>query len=363
MKLDDLSYVKNIDQHQIYKSLHHFPDQCMQGFEAIEKLDIPTEFQNVKNILACAMGGSILGGSISKNLFEKDLKIPFLVKMDYDIPNFVDQDTLAIIVSTSGSTEETLSCFKQALKKTKKIISITTGKNLEEYAKKSNTPLYLIDAVLYNPSNVPRYAVGFQLGAYIAILNKLKLLKFSHNKMEQIVLELKELNTSISVEMNQENNQAKIFANKLQNKIPIYIASEHLFGTAKAINNQTNESSRTFSSFFELPDMNHHQLEGLSYPKSNPQNLLYFFIESKLYHSQNQKRYNILASLLDDMKIPYIRYTPKTQTTVAQALETVQFATYMTYYLGLLNGDDPAPNPFVDEFKKRLGSYSFQSYI
>jgi glucose/mannose-6-phosphate isomerase len=363
IKIDDKSYINSLDKKQIFTSLLYFPKQCKEGFDTVYNLDIPAEYKNSQSILACAMGGSILGAYAAKYLFEKELKIPFITRMGYEVPSFVNQETLTILVSTSGSTEETLASYQDATKKTKKIFCMTTGKQLAQYAQRDGFPLYLIDPKKYNPSNVPRFAVGFQLGAYLAILSKLGFINLEIATYEKTISFLETQNEKIKTETSFDGNLAKQLAGKIQGKVPIYIASEALSGVAKTFTNQTNESARTFAAFFELPDMNHHQLEGLSYPKSNKDNLIYFFIESDLYSQQNKKRYAILKSILDDVGIGYLSYKPESDNLLGQTFEAIQFATHMTYYLGLLNGDDPAPNPFVDEFKKRLGSYSFESFL
>jgi glucose/mannose-6-phosphate isomerase len=85
-------------------------------------------------------------------------KIPVIVVRDYDIPGFVDQDTLFLAVSYSGNTEETLSAYIQARNRNASIICITTGGKLRDLARQDGYTVVEIPFGL-----VPRAATGYLL--------------------------------------------------------------------------------------------------------------------------------------------------------------------------------------------------------
>lgn len=352
-KLDDKVFITNLDKKNLDTSLRNFTNQCKQGWEEVMKLDM-SHFKNINQIDCYAMGGSRLGAVIMSYVFRSELKVPFNYYASYDIPAYVDENTLAIVVSNSGSTEETLSSYEQAKKKTKNILGITTGGKLGEMLKQDNHLIYSIDDREFNPSSVPRVAVGFQLGAFAAIVKKVIGINLEQEEFLKILEEIHTKVNQISIDTPASNNPAKQLAEKIQGKIAVIISAEHLFGAGNVINNQTNESGKNFSCFFELPEVNHHQLEGMEFPKSNPNNLIYLLLESDLYHPRVSKRFDILKQLLKDLGISYETYKPTSTSKLGQALEAVQFGGYFTYYLGLLNEVDPAPNPFVDKFKELL---------
>jgi glucose/mannose-6-phosphate isomerase len=352
-KLDDKSFITSLDKKNLDVSLRHFTDQCKQGWEEVMKLDM-SHFKDIKQIDCYAMGGSRLGAVIMSYVFRNELKVPFNYYASYDIPAYVNENTLAIVVSNSGSTEETLSSYEQAKNKTKNILGITTGGKLGEMLKQDGHLIYSIDDKEFNPSSVPRVAVGFQLGAFAAIVKKVIGLQLEEVEFMKILAEIKAKVDDICIDSETEENPAKQLSQKIQGKIAVIISAEHLFGAGNVINNQTNESGKNFSCFFELPEVNHHQLEGMEFPKSNPDNLIYLLLESELYHPRVSKRFEILKTLLDDLGIQHESYKPTSGNKLGQALEAVQFGGYFTYYLGLLNEVDPAPNPFVDKFKQLL---------
>lgn len=352
--LDDRNYITGLDKKDLDTSLKHFTDQCKQGWDEIMKLDL-SNIIDIKQIDCYAMGGSRLGAVIMSYVFRNELKVPFNYYASYDIPAYVNDDTLSIVVSNSGNTEETLSSYEQAKAKTKNIIGITTGGKLGEALKADGHPVYMINDKQFNPSSVPRVAVGFQLGAFAAIVKKVVGIELEKEELFEILDEVHSKVTEISLETETASNPAKQLAEKIKGKIVVIVSAEHLFGAGNVINNQTNESGKNFSCFFEIPEVNHHQLEGMEFPKSNPDNLIYLLLESELYHPRNAKRFEILKQLLDELGIQHESFQPTNSNKLGQALEAVQFGGYFTYYLGLLNGVDPAPNPFVDKFKELLG--------
>lgn len=356
MDLDNKANIQKLDKSDISSSLSHFADQCVQGWEEIINLDIPDDYEDIDNVVCLAMGGSVLGAQVCHHIFKTELEIPFHYYSDYKIPNYINENTLAIVVSNSGSTEETIASYNEVRLKTKKIIGITKGSKLGELLENDNHPIYLIDDKQFNPSSVPRVAVGFQLGAYFAILSRLGLIDLSEEKFQETITQIKNEEITLNVDTPEVENKAKKMARELQGKISMIISSEHLNGSAKATNNQMNESGKVISANFELPDVNHHQLEGMQFPTYNPDNIVYYLIESNLYHDRNQKRYGILKMLLDDLGIQHVSYKATLSDKIGQALEVFQFGAYMTYYMGLLNNVDPAPNPFVDKFKELLNN-------
>ncbi|MBD3363391.1 SIS domain-containing protein [Candidatus Dojkabacteria bacterium] len=358
MDLDNIRKIQKLDKKNINSSLMHFIDQCKQGWTEASNLPLNYSYKDLNHIITCAMGGSLLGARILRHVFHQDIKIPFNYYAQYNIPGYVNDKTLAIIISNSGNTEETLSAYDQAKKITNKIIGITKGGKLGPLCKKDGFPVYLIDDRDLNPSSVPRVAVGFQIGAITAILNKINLIPIPEKRFFNILNKVKKQLKPLYPEVKSNSNPAKQSAEKTFGKIPIIISSQHLTGVGKSINNQINESGKNFSAYFELPEQNHHQLEGLQFPTTNSQYLQYLLLESDQYHPRISKRYKILKSILDEEGISHISLRSEQDTMLGEALDTLQFGGYYTYYLGLLNEVDPAPNPYVDKFKKMLGTYS-----
>src|SRR5581483_9465400 len=62
-------------------------------------------------VLVVGMGGSAIGGDYLGAWADAEGKVPILVSRAYELPHWVDRDTLVLAVSYSGKTEETLASF------------------------------------------------------------------------------------------------------------------------------------------------------------------------------------------------------------------------------------------------------------
>ena len=328
----------------VLKSINLFPEQIKDSFEKCLTLTLPKEYQQVKNIVACGMGGSRFPHYIVKELFKEEIITPYLINDDYNLPGFVDNNTLVILSSYSGTTEEVLTVGQKAHEKKAKIIGISDGGELKDFLDKIKAPGYFFDPV-YNPSGQPRIGFGYFIGGVIGLLFNLKVLNFQKNDV---------LSAINNVDIKSLENDAKQMAQKIINKYPYYIVSEFLTGVGNAIANQTNETAKSISSFRVIPELNHHLMEGLKNPKELAKISLFIFFFSKLFSSSIQKRFYITKEVIEKNNIETVWYELKGQNKVEQVFELMAFGNYLTMNLSSLYGENPVTVPYVDYFKKKL---------
>ena len=68
----------------------------------------------IQNIIIAGMGGAGLAADIVHQLIAGELTIPLETVKGYSLPRYASSSSLVILTSTSGNTEETLSCLNQA---------------------------------------------------------------------------------------------------------------------------------------------------------------------------------------------------------------------------------------------------------
>jgi len=139
---DSFDNIKKLDPEGMYDKIYNFPEQLVEAATIGSKIQIDSDqFSNIKNIVVAGMGGSAIGGDTVRTYLAGKLEIPFLVCRHYSLPGFVNQDSLVIISSYSGNTEETLSALDDALAKGAKIICFSTGGKVGHIAASNNLPL------------------------------------------------------------------------------------------------------------------------------------------------------------------------------------------------------------------------------
>jgi glucose/mannose-6-phosphate isomerase len=337
----------------VKQTIQKYPDQLKQAWEEVRGIYLPTEYQNVQNIVFCGMGGSALGARMIDSLVFDRLRIPFEVFNEYHLPLYVSEKTLVVISSYSGATEETLSdLHDRVLAKGGKVIGITTGGKLADELEKQKTPAYIFEPK-YNPSGQPRMSIGYATGAVLALLSALKLIEFDENEIYKATTAMQEAGKHYANETDAENTAYNL-SQKLKGKMPVLVASEHLVGTAHTIKNQFNESAKTFATLFDLPELNHHLMEGLAHPEENKKLLHFVFLNSHLYTQKVQKRYPLTQEVITKNGIEHSMFSPTATDKLSQVFETLVFGSFVVYYLTKSYGIDPLEIPWVDYFKKQL---------
>ena len=299
------------------------------------------------------MGGSSLGADVIKNLYKTELKVPFVLNRTYSLPAFVNEKTLVVLSSYSGGTEEVLACAKEAETKKAQIVVLAAGGELEKLAKEKNYPAFIINPK-YNPSGQPRMAVGYSIMAQIILLKKLGLIKFEEAELNQIIDAINLTTEKCLVEVKQDDNHAKVLAFMSLERRPILTGADFLEGALHTATNQFNENAKIFADYKVVPELNHHLLEGLSFPKSNPLNHIFLFFQSALYHPRVQKRMKLTAEAVEKTGIDTLTIDLVTENQLMQVFELITLSTFANLYLSYLENNNPCPIPTVDWFKDEM---------
>lgn len=354
--LDDVKKIKKIDQGHVADSIELLPEQIKQVLHEANSIKVPASYKKINKVVVNGMGGSSLGAYIIKAALSDKLKVPIEVVSDYNVPAYVDSNTLYVVCSYSGTTEEPLSTYIEAKKRKAKIMAVTehsTKSKLEALMKKDKVPGYIFTPK-NNPSDQPRLGVGYTVFGIITILAKVGLFKLSPKEIGDIIKTMKKWGKDFAVEKPISKNAAKKIIVQLKDKMPILAAGGFLAGNLHTLRNQINECGKNYSSYLVLPDLNHYAMEGLVYPKTNKKDIAFLFFDSKLYHERVQLRAKLTKQVVKKNGIDVLAYSLRGKTKLEQAFELLQFGSWLSYYLGMQNNVDPVKIPWVDWFKKEL---------
>jgi len=351
--LENIDEIKKLDSNNVVGSIQAFGDQLKVAWDGVKLVEIPPDYKNVKNIVVSGMGASALGAHFVRRVY--DLPLPLQIVNNYALPAFVNSDTLLIVSSYSGNTEETLSTFADGQKKSAKIFGISTGGKLVEELKNVRLPFYQFDPK-FNPSGQPRMGLGYSIGALLGLLTKLGFLNISDGDIEKILNSIEK--TQFGLEVSTEKNPAKTIATALHGKIPVIFAAEFLVGNAHIFTNQINENAKSFATYFKMPEANHHLLEGVSFPPGLKEVVKFVFLETENYDSKIQKRFAVTKDLLSKKGLEYVTYKLSGAESQTDAFEAIIFSSWVSFYLAVLYETNPGPIPNVDFFKDQLSKFA-----
>lgn len=348
--LDNLGQIKKLDSANMLQNLMDFPDQIEAAWQSAEKLALPTHYLKIKNVVILGMGGSAIGGDLCVGLSLYNSKVPIIIHRDYDLPAFVDHDSLVIAVSYSGNTEETVSGFQAAGEKGAKMLAISSGGDLAPICRKYRAPLLEI-----NYGAQPRAALGYLLTPILGILSRLGILAISRGEIETAIQLLKGLDSKIRPEVPTAKNIAKQLANKLYDRIAIIIGSGALKVAARRWKTQINENAKSAVWAEELPELCHNFIVGLDFPKRLKDKIFVVVLQSKYDHPRNKIRQSVVFQILQQKSIPYepILMHPS-DSALDEMLSAIYLGDYVSYYLAIANGLDPTPIKSIELLKERL---------
>ena len=351
--LDNPKNYTQFDPSGVYRSLTFMGQQFETAWHDSQFVNLGFEPGSLKNIVVAGMGGSNLAAHIVSSLSPLLLKVPFEIVANYRLPSYVDKNSLVIITSYSGNTEETLSCAQDTKQRHSHCVAITTGGKLKDITLTEHWPLILLDDKL-NPSRMPRLGLGLMLGATLGLLVRTNPEAYHFIDPKEITRIIERGLEGLNQNLATESNPAKALVQKNKGQSLVLFSANHLDGVAKTASNLLNETSKTFSTSFSIPDLNHHLLEGLTFPTQLKDTTRFILLDSALYPEIIQKRFKLTKDALVKQKYQLTVIKPETTDIISQVFESLVFFVMFSYYLSIANHVDPGDNPWVDLFKKQL---------
>ncbi len=228
-----------------------FPIQLQEALIIGQSYRFTTAKKAFSNVVLTGLGGSGIGGSIVQNFVFDKMKIPFIVNKDYSLPAFVNANSLVIVSSYSGNTEETTAALQQALKAKATVICITSGGKIAEVSRKKK-----LDCILLPAGMPPRACIGYSMTQVLFVLQYFGLIKDNFEK---------DIKTSIKLikdDVKDIQKRAKVLAQKLYGKTPVIYTASDFEGVGIRFRQQINENSKMLCWHHAIPEMNHNELVG-----------------------------------------------------------------------------------------------------
>jgi glucose/mannose-6-phosphate isomerase len=326
-----------MDKYNLRQIILEYPNQLKLGEKFAERIQ-PIKTNNFTNLIICGMGGSALPADLLSSYLdnqEKSFSLPISIVRDYNLPPRENQDSLIFISSYSGNTEETVSCFLQALKLKASIVAFSEGGEIEKIAKKNKVPhvKYKIDF----PHFQPRYANTYAFAAMHKVLTNIKLSD--------------KINKFPKIDSRETEVLGEELAKKAKNKIPVIYSSSQLKTVARNWKIKINENSKSPAFWNYFPELNHNEMLGFSLPKND---YVIFILQDPEDEERIKERMELTSKLYQAKGIATEIIPVKGKEYLEKTLYSLVLGDWVSYYLALEYNQDPTPVEMVEEFKKKL---------
>ena len=130
----DSSLLKKFDSQNMHKTYDEWPKIARDSWES--NLSI-IDFENIDHVIFVGMGGSGAIGDMFASILSQS-KIHVTVVKGYHLPSTVNSNSLVIVISVSGDTQETLTVLKSANLLNCKIIAFFSGGKIHQFCLDNN---------------------------------------------------------------------------------------------------------------------------------------------------------------------------------------------------------------------------------
>lgn len=319
-------------------ALNEFHTQVKYSLEKFDASILPSIEPH--HIVICGLGGSGIGGKIAKAFFADKATCPIETISDYQIPAYANKNTLVILSSYSGNTEETIAMCKMAIAKGCNLIGISSGGEITRIFEQQNAPCFQVPQ-----GYQPRMALGFSLTFVLQIL--------AHFANYAIAPAFKEVLAIYDKKEDLKFIAQHVFESwKQQSNQPILVFADEFFApVAIRFCQQIQENAKGQAYSLVLPESNHNAIESI-YGNLNANILC-------LNANQNQRtslRFDFLRNLLSQNQ----NQVTDIHISGNSLLELFRII-YITDWISILMADfkdaDKMSVPNIDKLKHYLSSH------
>ena len=347
--LDDLRIYTKLDPDGMMQAIRELPQQLKSALTLGTQFKLPQRHKQINKVVVLGMGGSAIGGDLIGGLLSQEACVPVIVSRDYDLPKYVDGQTLVIASSYSGNTEETISAFEQTLKTNAKKLVITTDGKLKTLAERNGVPV-----CIFNYKAQPRAVLGYSLGLMIGILHNIGVIGSKSDEVAEAIKALEGMSAKIDAAVPLADNLAKQLAQKLVGKIVVAYGGGIFAEVAHRWKTQVNENSKAWAFYEAYSELNHNAVVGYEYPRELADKVYVVMLRAPSIHPRNLKRYELTAEILDSSGVGYEILDAAGEGLLAQVMSLILFGDWVTYYLAILYGIDPSPVKIISGLKDKL---------
>jgi glucose/mannose-6-phosphate isomerase len=301
------------------------------------------------NIIVTGMGGSAIGGELLKDWAKNKIGVPIEVNREYRLPAYANENTLVLVTSYTGDTEETLSSLRDAIKNKCMIFCITSGGVLLEIAKQTNIPYLQV------PSGMPpRAALPYMLIPLLTFLEKAGLTSGMSIELAEALPIIKGVETQNTIDTPVKDSIAKTLALNVERHIPMIYGFGIFNSVARRLKQQINENAKMMSKWDNLPELDHNEIVGYEKIEKCKNVFVAIFIRDKDEPLEIRSRIEITKELIKSTGVNTYEIWSQGKSSLAKMFSVIAVADFLSNYLAVLRGIDPTPVQTIDKLKNAL---------
>jgi glucose/mannose-6-phosphate isomerase len=349
MNLNNYQNFSKLDTKNMLGEMDGLPEQLKAAWQEAEAMPLD-DYSGVTQVIVAGMGGSAIGADLVKSYTAPLSSVSLEVHRDYGLPAWADgPETLVIVSSHSGNTEETLSAMEAALERGCSLLAISTGGKIADLARETGVGLWV-----FKHQGQPRAAVGYSFALLLNVITRLGFIPDPLAEIEDAAQAMKEQRGLLAPELPDHQNPAKRMAGQLIDRWVSVFGADLLAPVARRWKGQISEIAKAWGQYEDLPEANHNTLAGVVNPETVLLKTMALFLEATHNHPRNKRRIELTKKnfMLEGISTDLIQ--ARGESRLAQMWTLIQFGDYTAYYLAMAYDMDPTPVAAIENLKREL---------
>ena len=334
----DLEELEKIDSKKMFKVYDIWPDISRESYE--QEFSKP-EFNDIDHIVFAGMGGSGTIGDVFSSILSKN-DIHTSVVKGYLLPKTVDENTLVVVTSVSGNTQEPLMVLKNSKNSKAKFIAFSSGGMIKKYALKNEINYQEIKMEHSPRVSFPKYVFSMLRTLESVIPVKKSDVLDAISKMEIVRKNIFSNNLN-------ENNTALNLA-KWITGTPVLYYPWGLESAAIRFKNSLQENSKLHVMAEDIIEVCHNGV--VSWEKDSIMQPI--LIQGHDDYSKTKERSKILKEFFNSKQIEYKEISSVKGSIISKIMNLIYLFDYVSVYHSVISGIDPSPVSAIDFIKERL---------
>ncbi|MFC1484767.1 bifunctional phosphoglucose/phosphomannose isomerase [Candidatus Neomarinimicrobiota bacterium] len=342
--------IKRFDQSDMRSAIEGCPQQFNHILAKYADWEPTRAVGSIRKVLFLGMGGSAIGGDMVRIWVERNSQIPMTVIRSYEVPKWVDDETLVIASSYSGNTEETLSAVREAAATGANISVITSGGELANLANESGWEHVEMPGGLQ-----PRAAIGYSVASVAVVLAAFGIL--SSSILDELSAGAKRMEAEGRIwgDPQQADNHLFDLAGTLIEQLPVIYG---VAGTTEALairlRGQLAENSKIMSSHHILPEQNHNEIVGLAERLKHTGDPLVIWLADREDHPRVELRRKLAGELAGTYPARENVMSGNGDSLIQRNLSLLHQLDWLSFYTAILGGNDPSQIEILMQLKEKM---------
>lgn len=331
--------MKSLDREETYSTgvyreafqlVGNFIDDFQDGVRNGRVVNL--DLKSVEKIVFMGIGGSGIVGDVAAQLLSTK-NIESTIVRGYHLPR--DRWDLAVAISHSGNTAETIKTVLDLIDRNVPCVFITSGGMLSEIAVKKGIPIVRVKGGM-----PPRYCFPNMFGAVLGILEKIDLMRVDIN-----IDEVRKFREKMVEGVPTNLNPAKQAAIKIVNSNPLVYVYDRIRSIGYRLKCQLNENAKMYCGFGEIPEVLHNEVEAIG--RGN------LIVLPRVLGEDEETREVIdtLIHFFGEESCLCLRADSREE--LDELLELFMLMDYISLYAAVLRGVDPLILERIPELRRR----------